>query len=320
MTVYIKKRYVLFTVAIICLSFFGCSNPKSDKVAIANPLQASKDEHSIAMMSDTQFYSQSNPEIFYKMTQYLVDNAKTLNLSYVMHTGDIVENFDNEAQWQVASTAMQTLKNIPHGVLAGNHDTGLPPDRRANYGKYFGEWRFKDNNWYGESHENNSAHYDLVKIGKTNFIFVYISDEPNQCCIDFANAAFKKYSDYVGVLCVHNYLTPEQILSPIGEQLKQNIVSKNKNVYMVFSGHFFATYCLPTQIDDNGDGINDRTVYQIIANYQQLHNSGYMLILKIDESKGTVSAQSYSPITNDYLQDDNGISTSRFSFQAPWNM
>ena len=307
--------------AIICLGFFGCSSPnKSDKVAIASPLQASKDEHSIAMMSDTQFYSQSNPEIFYKMTQYLVDNAKTLNLSYVIHAGDLVENYYDEAQWQVASTAMQTLNNIPHGVLAGNHDTDPSPElRRSNYNKYFGEWRFKDYKWYGESHENNSAHYDLVKIGKTNFIFVYISDETSQCCIDFANSAFQKYPNHVGVLCAHNYLSPNQTLSPVGEKLKQTIVAKNKNVYMVFCGHFYAAECLPAQLDDNGDGINDRTVYQIIANYQNIPNSGYMLIVKIDEAKGMVSALSYSPITNDYLKGDSGVSTNIFRFQAPWN-
>ncbi len=314
-----RKIFLISLIFIICLCFFGCSSPKNNKVAASNPLQASKDEATIVLMSDTQFYSKSNPNIFYNMTQYLISNQKMLNLSYVVHTGDLVENFDNEEQWQVASNAMYTLSKIPHGVLAGNHDTAPLPNNRENFEKYFGENRFKNYKWYGEGNNGNSDHYDLVKVGKTDFIFVYLSDNPTQKNIDFANYAFQKYPQHIGVLCVHNYLNPKQKLSPVGKKLQNEIVAKNKNIYMVFCGHFFDTNCVPVQFDDDNDGQKDRTVYQIIANYQHITDGGYMLFIKINDSKKTVSAISYSPVLNDYLKDSQDITTNRFSFPIPWD-
>lgn len=315
-----KKTFLLSLIFIICLCFFGCSNPQNNKVAASNPLQASKGEHTICLMSDTQFYSKNNPDIFYDMTRYLVDNQKMLNLAYVVHTGDLVENFDSDEQWQVASNAMYTLNKIPHGVLAGNHDTTPPPSNRENYEKYFGENRFKNYSWYGNSGDNNSDHYDLVKIGGTDFIFVYLSDNPASQNIDFANHAFENHPNHIGVLCVHNYLNPKQKLSPVGKKLQDEIVAKNKNIYLVFCGHFFDTNCVPVQFDDDNDGQNDRTVYQIIANYQHITDGGYMLFIKINESKKTVSAISYSPILNNYLKNSKEITTNRFSFSIPWDM
>ncbi len=319
MAKYIRKRYMLL-IAVICIFLSGCSSSKIDKAAATNPLQASKDEYSIALMSDTQFYSKSNPDIFYKMTQYLVDNEKVLNLSYIAHTGDLVENFDDKNQWIVASNAMYTLNKIPHGVLAGNHDTAPYPNEYENYSKYFGKWRFKDYKWYGEGNYNNSNHYDLIKIGKTNFIFVYISDSPTQSSIEFANYAFQKYPKHIGVLCTHNYLDSKQNLSPVGEKIKNEVVSKNKNIYLIFCGHFFDTNCLPIQFDDNNDGQNDRTVYQIIANYQHIKDGGYMLIININESKNTINGITYSPILNDYLKSGDDVTTNKFSFPIPWDM
>lgn len=313
-----KRQIYLLLLSIILTLFFGCSKPIGNRAIAINTLQASKDEYTIAMLSDTQFYSQNNPEIFNKMTQYLKDNQSSLNLSYIMHTGDIVETADDETQWQNASKAMDIIKDIPNGVLAGNHDTGALEQRHLYYSKYFGQSRYKNCSWYGESHKDNNAHYDLITIGKTDFIFVYISNDPAQCCIDFANSAFQKYPNRVGVLCVHNYISMDKTLSPIGKYLQKNIVAKNKNVFMVFCGHCSITANLPAQFDDDQDGKNDRTVYQIIANYQSNKDSGYMLLLKINESKNIVTAYTYSPISNNYMQGESGISTSRFSFECPW--
>ncbi|MEG1819477.1 MAG: metallophosphoesterase [Oscillospiraceae bacterium] len=318
-----KKKFIpIFIITFIYLTLFGCANAKSEanKAAATNSLEASKDEYSIAMITDTQFYSYNNADIFYKMTKYLKDNQKRLNLAYIMHTGDLVEMADDEVQWKVASNAMNIVKDIPNGVLAGNHDTGALNTRRQYFSKYFGEQRYDSCPWYGESHNDNNAHYDLVTIGKTEFIFVYISDDPAQCCINFANKAFAQYPNRVGVLCVHNYLTAEKTLSPIGEYLKENVVSKNNNVKMVFCGHCSVTANIPVQFDDDNDGKNDRTVYQIIANYQNDKTGGYMLILKINETKKTINAFTYSPINNNYLQGESGISKSRFSFEVPWDM
>lgn len=254
------------------------------------------------------------------MSKYLVNNAKPLNLQYIVHTGDIVEVADDEKQWKNARKSIDIIKNIPHGVLAGNHDTGKGKFPRKNYHKYFGTKFFKDCSWYGEGINNNENHYDLIKIGKTEFIFVYLSDNPNEKSIEFANRAFQKHSKRVGVLCVHNYLDTIKRISKTGLKLKSQVVAKNKNIAMVLCGHKSTVGFLPAYFDDNADGENDRIVYQIISNAQTIRDGGYLMLLKYNEEKGIVSAITYSPYKDNYLEDEIGNSLTKFSFKVPWDV
>lgn len=309
---------ILFISAFFCFAFLGCHKATGKESSAVKNKSSKNQEYTIAFISDTQFYSQSNPEIFNSMTQYLVDNSKPLNLQYIVHTGDIVEIADDEQQWINAKQAMEKIKHIPHGVLAGNHDTSSGPTFRDNYHKYFGAKFYKDCSWYGENRNDNDDHYDLIKIGNTEFIFVYLSDSPKKESIDFANKAFQKYYNRVGVLCVHNYLDTVNDTTEEGARLKKEVVAKNENVKIVLCGHRIAVGFLPAYFDDNGDGKDDRVVYQIISNTQTIRDGGYLMLLKYNEEKGFMSAYTYSPYKDDYLQGESGISMTRFTFKVPW--
>ena len=51
----------------------------------------------------------------------------------MIHVGDIVEDADNDTQWQRASKSMSVLDGkIPYGVLPGNHDENF-----TEYEKYY---------------------------------------------------------------------------------------------------------------------------------------------------------------------------------------
>ena len=60
------------------------------------------------------------------MNQWIVDNKKDWKIKYVLHTGDITDDYDMETQWKNADTAMKIFDDagMPYGVLAGNHDVG----------------------------------------------------------------------------------------------------------------------------------------------------------------------------------------------------
>ena len=90
-----------------------------------------KENFSIIVIPDTQFYSQTFPFIFNVQTQWIVDNRDTWNIVYVAHTGDIVNNYFSNVEWQNASRAMSILEEaiseqfpngIPYGVVPGNQD------------------------------------------------------------------------------------------------------------------------------------------------------------------------------------------------------
>src|SRR5690625_7288886 len=92
-----------------------------------------------------------------------------MNIEYVFHSGDIVNTWNQEYQWEYADQYMKILEDadVPYGILAGNHDVELPEMNYTNYYKYFGEDRFVDQPHYGGSFQNNRGHYDL-KIGRAS--------------------------------------------------------------------------------------------------------------------------------------------------------
>jgi hypothetical protein len=176
----------------------------------------------VVWLSDTQHLSYSKESIDPVM-QKIADEQKKENIVYVTHTGDIVQNADDEDQWNNMRAGFDILEKagIPYGTLAGNHDQGNAVVGMKNYNKYFGEARS----------------YDTVTLGEKEFIFVYLSDDPELEDVAWAKATFDENADKEGVLCVHDYLEEGGCKSPMGEYLAENIVSPCKNIRMVLSGH-----------------------------------------------------------------------------------
>lgn len=259
--------------------------------------QANAAKYTIAWISDTQRYSASYKETFPVMTKYLRDERTRLNLGYVAMTGDIVKNGANGAQWQTAKAALDLLDPVPYGVLAGNHDRN-GRSVYTNYTANFGEGEFSAKAYYGGSYKDNVGHYDLIRMGSTDFIFVYMSYQPDAAMIEWANSVFQKYPGRVGALCVHDYFDSSARLGGMGKTLQREVVAANKNVYMVLCGHRYTTACVPASFDDDGDGAKERTVYQCIANYQTLERGGqgYIRFIEIDEARAKLRFYTYSPL------------------------
>lgn len=313
-----NKKKVFFAILIIILLIAAMSSFLIIKNSSA-PFAVSEDEYCIVLLSDTQFYSRSLPETFNAMTQFITDNKAALNIQYLVHTGDIVNSPYEKAQWQNADTAMNKLTDIPYGVLPGNHDTGNGEDRYIDYRTFFSEKRFADKAWYGEAHEGNRGHYDLITLGTQDFIVVYLSDEPSRCCIEFANAAFAKYPERIGILCTHNYLEDDYSLTDMGEYMQKSILEANENVRMVLCGHNSVTGYHTTTLK-NADG-SERIVQNIIANYQDSRNDGgggYMLFLKINEKEQHIEGITYSPVKNDFEGHIEPEIMDEFTIALPW--
>ncbi len=258
--------------------------------------------YTIGWISDTQRYSASYKETFPIMTQYLSGERDALNLGYVAMTGDLVNKGSSRSQWQTARSAMNLLEPVPYGVLAGNHDRDARGDY-SSYKRYFGENHFVRKPYYGGSYKDNLAHYDMISLGETDYIFVYLSYQPDEEMMDWANAIFRAHPGRVGALCVHDYLDSKARLRAMGETLQREVVAKNPNIFLVLCGHRYTEACVPAYFDDDGNGKNDRTVYQCIANYQTMDRGGlgYIRFIEIDEGAGTLRFYTYSPLLDEYL-------------------
>lgn len=94
------------------------------------------DPFTIAVLPDTQFYSEGYPDTFNAQTQWVLDHRISKNIVFVSQLGDIVQNGESGAtrnltEWQRADAAMDKLDGslatspdglIPYTALIGNHD------------------------------------------------------------------------------------------------------------------------------------------------------------------------------------------------------
>ena len=289
--------------------------PTPTQTPIPDALTAAAGQYTIAWISDTQFYSRSDNGVFESMTAFLRDHADRMNLSYIVHTGDLVHNRDIAAEWEVADRAMKNIAEIPHGVLAGNHDVGTDAADcdYSYYTAHFGADRFADAPWYAESFENNRGHYDLIEAGNTEYLFLYLGYHITEDGLSWARDVLAAYPDRVGILCAHDYFYHDCTLTEQGQLLYDGLVARCPNLYAVLCGHRYNSNCIPIEFDDNGDGTPDRTVLQMIANYQAIGaadapvrtgGDGYLRLLQIDEEAGLIRYYSYSPYLDDYTYFD----------------
>ncbi len=276
--------------------------------AVAATIEKLEDHtYTLLWTTDPQWYSFAYQDIIDHQNRWVVDNYKRLDIRYTFHTGDFVDNPHSHTQWAVMDEAYRLWDEagFPYGILAGNHD--VDGSDHTEYSQYFGKARYDSNAWYGESFEDNFGHYDLMTIDGTDFIFVYMGYNSvyNDDVYDWLNYVLAKHADRVATLCFHDYMQANGTRSPNGELFFQKVVLKNPNVRMVMCGHNYNSTRKMDAIDDNGDGRADRTVYQIMANYQSTTKggNGFMRFMECDTAAGEIACRTYSPYTESFGSD-----------------
>lgn len=284
---------------------------------VVHPLFRGADsiDFTFGVLPDTQFYSKSHPDIFKQMNRWFVENRRALNLKYIFHLGDMVNNFDSSAQWEAANRAMQILDNarLPYGVVAGNHDVG----RRNSYGAYrhyFGQERFARNSWYGGSYRNNKGHFDLIEANGRKYVMLAMGWDIGGKEVSWMNRILKRYGERTAVLYVHDYLNSRGKRTAQGQMLFERVVRPNKNIRLVLNGHSFGAARRTDRLDDDLDGRPDRRVVQLLSDYQSIHGGqGYIRVMGFDLTRGRVYVRTYSPKTG--RTNGFGKSQDNFSFR-----
>ncbi|MFB8735866.1 metallophosphoesterase [Bacillus sp. SL00103] len=135
-------------------------------------------------------------------------SEKKLNIQYVFHTGDIVDDFKKINNGIVLIRFMRVLDEyqIPYGVLAGNHDVRHKDGFYAEYGKYFGEKRFANKPYYGESIKTIAVIMISFSAGGNDYMMVYMGWGIKQDEIDWLNRVISEHPDRIVILNFHEYL------------------------------------------------------------------------------------------------------------------
>jgi len=268
-------------------------------------------DFTIAWESDPQYYNEHYTQHQRAIHDFLLDQREAKNIQYLVHTGDIVDDYDQRYQWENADPQYRRLDDagLPYGVLAGNHDVGHGISDYANFGAYFGAARYAHNPWYGGDYENNRGHYDLFTAGGIDFVAVYMGWDPGDDEIAWMNEVLARYPERLAIVGLHEFLLASGGLGPVPQRIMDDVVAANPNVRIVMSGHYHDAYTRVDEFDDDGDGVADRTVHSMLFDYQELPEGGlgYLRLLHFDNVGERVVVRTFSPSLGDYDSDEPAL-------------
>jgi hypothetical protein len=299
----------------------------------------------LALLPDTQFYSQSFPNTFATQTQWIKDHRTTHNIKYALHVGDVVQNNPGAAEWDQAKIAMHKLDGfVPYAISPGNHDYGTGGkgaqnrNTQFNTATYFGPTSSYGlqpsvKGFYESGKSDNSYH--TFSANNQKWLIVALEFGARDAVVQWANNVVASYADHTAILITHAYLYNDstrydwatkglsQDSNPHsygieglaggvndGQQLWDKLVSKHDNFRFVFNGHVLGdgTGYLASQ------GLNGNTVHQMLSNYQFLSEGGqgYMRYLEFTPTGNdlAVKVRTYSPT----LDVHNRAADHEFSF------
>jgi|GEM_PF-6771368 len=297
-----------------------------------------------AWLTDTQFYSESNPVTFNKETQWVLDHNSTAapadKIGYGFLTGDIVDVASDAKQWTNASPALQRWDDaaFPYGVVEGNHDLTVcnytssagcgPSDSQdsqlpayGTYQSFFGADRYAGNPWYGGSQFDNAQHYDVVSTPKADYLFLYLDLYLTPDEIAWANQVIQAHPRANVIVATHEYTNQngtyvtEQPLDGvgIGQRIFSQIAQPNKNVVAVFSGHVWPSEHWQTKTLADG-----RVLDEILYDPQSQPNqgNGWMATVDFDTARQTIAKKEFS-VTDATLGDNYMGDESMADFTIP---
>ena len=302
--------------------------------AFAVPVDAAQGEFCLIVVPDTQRYAAYFPDIFRQQFQWIRDHVASLNMKFVVHVGDVVEEGE-DAEWVVADEAFSLLDGVvPYLVVPGNHDISKESRKvgqreATKFNAVFSPKRFAGRSWYGGSKgvtsDNSFAYFEA---GGQEFMVLGLEYGPTDETLAWADHLVSNHADrHKVILVTHCYmydddtrLGAEDLYNPHvsnpawndGEQIWEKLVSRRENFVMVLSGHV------------KGDGTgrlisttNDGTpVLQMLANYQFLGHGGqgWLRILKFIPAERRLEVYTYSP----WLERMCDEPDQRFSLEVPW--
>lgn len=293
------------------------SDADQDKMTVTffgRAVPAAAPDFTLVAIPDTQHYVDSSFfQTFTTQTQWVVANTTALNIAFVTHLGDIVQNIDSVKQeWDRADTSLKVLDDagIQYNVSPGNHD--ISAAGVANfYDQYFPVSRFLPQpsfaGWLGkepgETNRENKDNYELFSVGSLDFLVVHLEMDLPDYAVAWADKILKRYPNRRAILSTHIYLNASGVrpTSPLfrsngtsAEQVWQQLIRPNCNVFMVVNGHYQGE---ARRTDLNNCG---QPVHQVVQDYQDGPNGGdgWLRYFTFKPAENKIYAHTFSPTRN----------------------
>ncbi len=285
---------------------------------------------SVVQITDTQYLSDSAPALFNGLTSWIVNNNGALNLTMVIHTGDIVQDANSTMDWINANSAMMQLYNdgIPYCWDAGNHDTfyssvtGLGGPNVGWLGENYSAFNVtamrQQPYWVADINDGKDTAVQFT-YGSYHFMVINIEYDANQTVLNWMQTLLKCNPNVNVIVATHNFLNGEggygYTTYPGDVAWATNfesLLNNYPNVFMTLNGH---------DINDGGTAYNRK-----VGNREEI----FFNRQEVDGQTGAATARIYdfnmsdpaSPVVNVYTYQTYGTpqyltdSLDQFSFST----
>ena len=268
-------------------------------------------DYSMVALPDTQFLSEKYPDIYKKLTQWIVDHEQTYNIQAVMHMGDMV-NSGNSTQWSNCADAMYLLDksdSIDWMPMRGNHDDS------NGFNQAFPYEEFASRDCFGGSYEHEilgqdklDCNYWEVTVGDRAYLILSLGWAPTQDKLDWADKIIKANPDKNVIVTTHafmywdgTHLNDEDLDYTSGytqdgmdgSEIWEQLGKKNENVVLAIGGHIGFPDVI-ARTDENGAG---EEVTSLLCDAQGIdldYGLGMMMLLTFHEGSDQVEVNWYS--------------------------
>jgi hypothetical protein len=326
---YIKASLLIMIVLITALSGFSF---KGDNIFF-----------SIILLPDTQHYSSSYPEIFYKQMNWIAENRNQLNIQYVIHLGDITNN-NKKSAWEVADRSFKILENahIPYSIVYGDNDMKNPENnyydgiRHTDYlNRYFPVSRFdyRGSWWKGGFFEPGKIdnYYCLFDYKDHKYLIMNLEIAPRSAVLKWADDIIAGNPSRKVFLVTHDFINKDgkrlddlksfnmdgrdatgKLKGNNAYEVCKRLIKKSPNIIMVLCGHKEGTFQKEVKIKDSGNQDQKRKVFEILSDFQdesikgtdEKSGKGLLRVMKIFPEKDEIVITTVSALTGKSKDED----------------
>ncbi len=298
---------------------------------------------SIILLPDTQHYSSSYPEMFYKQMNWIADNKNQLNIQYVIHLGDITNN-NKESAWEVADRSFKILENahIPYSIVYGDNDMKNPENnyydgiRHTEYlNRYFPASRFdyRGSWWKGGFFEPGKIdnYYCLFDYKDHKYLIMNLEIAPRSAVLKWADNIIAGNPSRKVFLVTHDFIDKDgkrlddlksfnmdgrdasgKLKGNNADEVFKKLIKKSPNIIMVLCGHKEGTFQKEVKIKDPGNPDQKRKVFEILSDFQderskgtdEKSGKGLLRVMKIFPDKDEIVITTVSALTGKSKDED----------------
>ena len=288
--------------------------------------------YTVAMLPDTQYYSETYHLILPAQTQWVVDNLTKENIVFLTLVGDVVQNGgagadQNRGEWLVADGAIDILDgdlnanpdgHLPYAIVIGNHDYDIENRNTGSadrFTEFFGADRYAGRSWYGGSSANQLNHYQFFEGDGQTLMHIALEWKVPDHAIEWAQDVLNQFPDTPTIISTHAYQNSRRRVAGVGlafqnegDEIFQKVVRPYPNVFMVLNGHSIGER---HQISMNAAGL---PVFEMLADYQARPRGGdgWLRLIKFNHDANQIEITTYSPTLDQFETDAN----SKFTFDV----